>query len=48
MALDLLKSADLRGAIVAESQERGLEQLSFQAVGSQLAKFFARFDYVPR
>ncbi len=42
MALDLLKNADLRAAIVAESQERGLERLSFQSVRSQLAKFFAQ------
>jgi hypothetical protein len=41
MALDLLKNADLRAAIVAESQKRALERLSFQAVRSQLAKFFA-------
>jgi hypothetical protein len=43
MALDLLKNADLRGAIVAESQQRALEHLSFRAVRSQLAKFFAQF-----
>ena len=43
MALDLLKSADLRAAIVAESQQRALERLSFQAVRSQLATFFAQF-----
>jgi len=43
MALDLLKNADLRGTIVAESEQRALEQLSFQAVRSQLAKFFAQF-----
>src|SRR5436305_3284546 len=43
MALDLLKSADLRAAIVAESQQRALERLSFQAVRSQLAKFFSQF-----
>jgi hypothetical protein len=43
MALDLLKNADLRAAIVTESQERALERLSFQAVRSQLAKFFAQF-----
>src|SRR6478672_2202501 len=43
MALDLLKNADLRATIVSESQERALEQLSFQAVRSQLAKFFAQF-----
>src|SRR5438094_4881330 len=43
MALDLLKNSDLRAAIVAESQERALERLSFQAVRSQLAKFFSQF-----
>src|SRR5438034_6711762 len=43
MALDLLKNADSRFAIVAESQERALERLSFQAVRPQLAKFFAQF-----
>ena len=43
MALDLLKNADLRTAIVSESQQRALEQLSFEAVRSQLAKFFAQF-----
>ena len=44
MALDLLKNADLRAAIVAESQERGLERLSFQAMRSRLADFFARLN----
>jgi hypothetical protein len=43
MALDLLKNADLRGAVVTESERRALEQLSFQAVRSQLAKFFGEF-----
>ena len=42
MALDLLKNADLRGAIVAESEQRALEHLSFQAVRSQLAKCLAQ------
>ena len=42
MAHDLLKNPDLRAAIVAESQERGLKRLSFHAVGLQLAKFFAQ------
>jgi len=42
MALDLLKNADSRAAIVAESQERALERLSYRATRSQLAKFFAR------
>jgi hypothetical protein len=48
MALDLLKNADLRGAIVAESEQRALEQVSFQAVRSQLAKFFAQFAQAER
>jgi len=43
MALDLLRNTDLRGAIVAESEQRALEHLSFQAVRSQLATFFAQF-----
>jgi len=42
MALDLLRKADLRGAIAAESERRAIERLSFQAVRSQLAKFFAQ------
>jgi hypothetical protein len=48
MALDLLKNADLRGAIVAESEQRALEHVSFQAVRSQLAKFFAQFAQAER
>jgi hypothetical protein len=40
-ALDLLKSPDLRDAIVLESQARARERLSFEAVRPQLAKFFA-------
>src|SRR5262249_31463604 len=43
MALDLLRNADLRGAVVTESEQRALEHLSFQAVRSQLAKFFDPF-----
>ena len=43
-ALDLLKNADLRSAIVTESQERASQRLSFQAVRSQLAKFFAQLQ----
>ena len=42
MALDLLKNSELRAATVAESQEHALERLSFQAVRSQLADFFAK------
>src|SRR6266487_4602205 len=42
VALGLLKNADSRAAIIADSQERALERLSFQAVRSQLAKFFGR------
>ena len=44
MALDLLKNADLRAAIVAESQKHALERLSFQAVRSQLGDFFGRLQ----
>jgi hypothetical protein len=44
MALDLLKNTDLRAAIVAESQERARERLSFQAMRSQLAKFFTQLQ----
>ena len=44
MALDLLKNVELRAAIVTESQERALEQLSFQAVRSRLADFFDRLQ----
>jgi hypothetical protein len=40
-ALDLLKNPELRGVVVAESQERARERLSFEAVRPQLAKFFA-------
>jgi hypothetical protein len=43
MALDLLKDGDLRGAVVTESEQRALRRLSFQAVRSQLEKFFAQF-----
>ena len=44
MALDLLKSCELRAAVVAESQERALERLSFGAVRSQLGKFFSQLQ----
>ena len=44
MALELLKNADLRAALVAESQQRALERLSFQAIRSQLATFFAQIE----
>ena len=44
MALDLLKNADLRAAIVAESQELARERLSFETVRSQLANFFGQFE----
>jgi hypothetical protein len=44
MALDLLKNPDLRAAIVAESQERARERLSFETARSQLAKFFATVE----
>ena len=41
MALHLLKNPELRKAVVAESQRRAREWLSFEAVRTQLAKFFA-------
>src|SRR5262249_56657712 len=44
MALDLLKNPELREAVVVESQERARERLSFEAVRSQLAKFFAQLQ----
>src|SRR6266481_3122020 len=44
MAHDLLKNADLRAAIVSESQECAREQLSFEAARSELAKFFAQLQ----
>src|SRR5947207_30252 len=44
MGSDLLKNPELREAVVAESQERARERLSFEAVRSQLAKFFAQFE----
>jgi hypothetical protein len=44
MALDLLKDPELRQAVVAESQERARERLSFDAVRSQLAKFFEQLQ----
>ncbi len=44
MALHLLRNADLHASVVAESQQRALERLSFQAVRSQLAEFFAQIE----
>ncbi len=44
MALDLLKNTGLHAAIVAESQERAGERLSFKTARSQLAKFFATLE----
>ena len=41
MALHLLKNPELREAVVAESQKRAGERLSFQAVRPQLEKLFA-------
>lgn len=43
IGLDLLKDGESRAMIVAESQERALERLSFQAVRLQLANFFDQF-----
>jgi hypothetical protein len=44
MGRDLLKNAGLRAAIVSESQEHARERFSFEAVRSQLVKFFAQFQ----
>jgi hypothetical protein len=44
MALDLLKNAQLRAAIVSEAQQRALERLSFETARSQLAAFFANLQ----
>jgi hypothetical protein len=41
MALHLFKNPALREAVVAESQKCARERLSFEAVRTQLAKFFA-------
>ena len=41
-ALDLLKNTSSRAALVVESQQSALEQLSFEAVRTQLANFFTR------
>jgi hypothetical protein len=43
IGFDMLKNADSRAAIIAESEERALDQLSFRAVRSQLANFFTQF-----
>jgi hypothetical protein len=48
IAFDLLKNADLREAIVSESQERALERLSFGAVRAQLESFFAEIQTARR
>lgn len=44
MAFNLLKNAELREAVVAESQERARERLSFEAIRSKLTKFLARLE----
>jgi hypothetical protein len=44
IASDLLKNAELREAVVAESQERAREQLSFKAVRTRLTEFFDRLQ----
>jgi hypothetical protein len=41
IALELLKNAESHAAMVADSQKRALKRVSFQAVHSQLAEFFA-------
>ena len=44
LALEVLKNADLSETIVRESQVHGRERLSFEAVRSQLAKFFTHMQ----
>ena len=44
IASDLLKNPELREAVVAESQERARERLSFQTVRLQLANFFTQLE----
>jgi hypothetical protein len=44
IALDLLRYAESRAIIAAESRQLALERLSFQAVRLQLANFFAQFE----
>jgi hypothetical protein len=46
MALDLLKNAELREAVMAESLARAIERLSFKVVRSELAKFFGQFEKI--
>jgi len=45
IALELLNNVDSRTAIVAESQQSALEQLSFETVQTQLANFFTRLVF---
>jgi len=45
IALELLNNVDSRTAIVAESQQSALEQLSFETVRTQLANFFTRLVF---
>src|SRR5207245_3591905 len=44
IALELLKNITARSTSVMESQWRGLERLSFEAVRMQLTNFFARLE----
>jgi len=44
IALELLKNLTARATTVMESQWRGLERLSFEAVRTQLTNFFARLE----
>ena len=44
IALDLLKNAELREAVVTESQKHARERLSFEVVRSRLAKFFTQLQ----
>jgi hypothetical protein len=44
MALDLLKNAELRAAVVSEAHQRALDRLSFETARPQLAAFFANLQ----
>jgi len=44
MALDLLNNPELRDAVVADSQERARQRLSFETVRSRLGNFFAQLE----
>ncbi|HEX4653376.1 MAG TPA: hypothetical protein VH227_03925 [Candidatus Udaeobacter sp.] len=44
MALDLVKNAELRAAVVSEAHQRALERLSLETARSHLAAFFVQLE----